>query len=202
MISPPKNANIVLLEKTKSESFSYHLKISDYDNTILWLNQYKADPDCQLYVDCDDDCFLASTELAVTKDKYISIWKGGKVLVSDSELNRLLTLAPELFPFLAVDESGQELMLAWGKRVSLEQALQTGIGTYFSRSRNKPWIKGEESGHLQNLKEIYISQDPYYIMYRTDQKGAACHTGYYSCFFRKLEQGNQVKLVYNNKVGE
>ncbi|WP_411824381.1 phosphoribosyl-AMP cyclohydrolase [Leptospira sp. 'Mane'] len=202
MISPPKNANIVLLEKTKSESFSYHLRIADYESTIQWLNQHESDSRFQLYVDCDDDCFLATTEQPVAKDEYISLWKDGEVSVSDAELNRLLTLAPELFPFLAVDESGQELMLAWGKPVSLEQALKTGIGTYFSRSRNKTWVKGEESGHLQNLKEIYISLDPYYIMYRTSQKGAACHTGYYSCFFRQLEAGNQVKLVYENKVGE
>ncbi|TGN17204.1 phosphoribosyl-AMP cyclohydrolase [Leptospira idonii] len=136
----------------------------------------------------------------IKTDSWTSIWKSGSFSVDAAELESLLEKAPDMFPFLALDENDKELMLAWGKISSLREAIVSGHGTYYSRSRNKPWVKGEESGHLQNLNEILISLDPFYVLYKTKQIGAACHTGYYSCFFRQILSNEEVKFVYKDKV--
>ncbi len=96
-----------------------------------------------------------------------------------------------LLPAIAQDfASGQVLMLAYMNRESWEQTLATGEATYFSRSRGKLWKKGEQSGHVQRVREIYVDCDADTILLRVEQVGAAaCHQGYESCFFRKLDQG-------------
>ena len=72
-----------------------------------------------------------------------------------------------------------------------EETLKTGCATYWSRSRQKLWKKGEESGNRQIIKEILIDCDEDTVLFKVDQiGGAACHEGYKSCFFRKLENGN------------
>ncbi len=84
-------------------------------------------------------------------------------------------------------ESGEVLMFAFMNRESLGLTLQTGKATYWSRSRKKLWLKGETSGHFQFVREIRLDCDGDEILLKVDQKGGACHTGYRSCFYRKLD---------------
>ena len=87
------------------------------------------------------------------------------------------------------------LMFAYMNREALERSISTGEAHYWSRSRAKLWRKGEESGHLQKIKEIFIDCDGDVILLKVDQVGGiACHTGRESCFFRRLD-GEQWRLT-------
>lgn len=96
-----------------------------------------------------------------------------------------------LVPAIAQDwETGEVLMLAYMNREAFEETVRTGRACYFSRSRNKLWRKGEESGNVQIVKEIRIDCDSDTVVLKIDQiGGAACHTGFRSCFFRKIQDG-------------
>ena len=94
-----------------------------------------------------------------------------------------------LIPAIAQDcATGEVLMLAYMNREAYDETLRTGRAVYFSRSRNKLWRKGEESGNVQEVREIYLDCDADTILLKVHQiGGAACHEGYASCFFRKVE---------------
>src|SRR5438270_8060116 len=88
------------------------------------------------------------------------------------------------------DRTGEVLMIAWMNREAFEETVRTGRAVYYSRSRGKLWRKGEESGHVQEVKAIYLDCDADAILLKVNQVGgAACHEGYKSCFFRRLEDG-------------
>jgi phosphoribosyl-AMP cyclohydrolase len=93
-----------------------------------------------------------------------------------------------LVPVIAQDNSsGDVLMLAYMNEEAYDETLKSGRAVYFSRSRNKLWRKGEESGNVQNVKSIFLDCDADTILIRVEQVGeAACHEGYKSCFFRKI----------------
>jgi phosphoribosyl-AMP cyclohydrolase len=101
--------------------------------------------------------------------------------------------AQGLVPAIAQDAaSGEILMVAWMNREALEETARSGHGVYFSRSRNKLWRKGEESGHVQNVSEIRLDCDNDVVLLKIEQLGGiACHTGRRSCFFQKLATDNQ-----------
>ncbi len=101
-----------------------------------------------------------------------------------------------LIPVIAQDwKSGEVLMLAFMNEEAWQKTLETGKVHYFSRSRNKIWLKGESSGHVQLVKEIYLDCDLDTILIKVEQLGgAACHKGYRSCFYRRLEDG-ELKVV-------
>jgi phosphoribosyl-AMP cyclohydrolase len=109
-----------------------------------------------------------------------------------------------LVPAIVQDfETGQVLMLAFMNAQAWETTLTTGKATYYSRTRNKLWIKGETSGHFQIVKEIRIDCDNDTVLLKVDQVGgAACHTGHKSCFFQRVEAGS-VKIcgepIFNPK---
>jgi phosphoribosyl-AMP cyclohydrolase len=94
-----------------------------------------------------------------------------------------------LVPAVAQDaDSGEVLMLAWMNREAYEETLRSGRACYFSRSRNRLWRKGEESGHVQEVREVYVDCDADTILLKVRQIGdAACHDGYRSCFYRKVD---------------
>lgn len=93
-----------------------------------------------------------------------------------------------LIPVIAQDfESKEVLMLAYANREAVMKTLETGKAHYYSRSRKKIWMKGEESGNVQEVVEVRVDCDGDALLYVVRQKGFACHTGNYSCFFRKLE---------------
>ena len=94
-----------------------------------------------------------------------------------------------LVPAIAQDaENGQVLMMAWMNREAFDETLATGRAVYFSRSRNKLWRKGEESGHQQQVESIFIDCDADTVLMKVHQHGAACHEGFRSCFFRQISQ--------------
>src|SRR5215472_8343908 len=101
-----------------------------------------------------------------------------------------------LVPAIAQDaDTGAVLMLAWMNREAYEETVRTRRAVYFSRSRNKLWRKGEESGNVQEVREIYVDCDADTVLLKVHQVGgAACHEGYASCFFRKVE-GDELKVV-------
>ncbi len=84
-------------------------------------------------------------------------------------------------------KSGRVLMMAWMNRESLETTIRTGKTHFWSRSRQKFWMKGESSGHTQAVKNIAFDCDGDTLLIQVEQVGAACHEGYQSCFFRSLE---------------
>ncbi len=84
-------------------------------------------------------------------------------------------------------DTGDILMVAYMNADTLRQTLETGIMTYWSRSRQKVWVKGERSGHVQHVEEVYIDCDGDALLFKVRQQGAACHTGHRSCFFRRWE---------------
>lgn len=101
-----------------------------------------------------------------------------------------------LVPAIAQDaDTGDVLMLAWMNREAFEETLRTGRACYYSRSRGKLWRKGEESGHVQEVRGVYVDCDADTILLKVRQiGGAACHEGYRSCFFRRIE-GNTAQVV-------
>ena len=94
-----------------------------------------------------------------------------------------------LVPAIAQDaDTGTVLRMAWMNRDAYEETLRTRRAVYFSRSRNKLWRKGEESGHVQEVREILVDCDTDTVLLKVHQiGGAACHEGYASCFFRRVE---------------
>lgn len=94
-----------------------------------------------------------------------------------------------LLPTITQDATtGEVLMLAWMNAEAYEETVRTGRAVYFSRSRGKLWRKGEESGHVQMVKEILVDCDADTILLKVEQVGVACHEGYKSCFFRQVTQ--------------
>ncbi len=96
-----------------------------------------------------------------------------------------------LIPAIVQDyETGEVLMLAYINKEAWEATLSTGKATYFSRSRQTLWIKGETSGNMQIIREIRIDCDDDTVIFKVEQiGGAACHKGYRSCFYKKIEDG-------------
>jgi len=101
-----------------------------------------------------------------------------------------------LIPAIVQDyDTGEVLMLAYINKEAWEATLATKKATYFSRSRQKQWIKGETSGNMQMVKEIRIDCDDDTVLFKVEQiGGAACHKGYRSCFYKKVEDGT-VKIT-------
>ena len=101
-----------------------------------------------------------------------------------------------LIPAIVQDyKTGQVLMLGFMNREAWETTLSSGKATFFSRTRQSLWVKGQTSGNIQLVKEIRIDCDDDTVLLKVEQVGgAACHTGYKSCFFKKIEDGS-VKVV-------
>ncbi len=96
-----------------------------------------------------------------------------------------------LIPAVAQDaDTGEVLMVAWMNREAFDETVRNRRAVYFSRSRNRLWRKGEESGHVQEVREIFVDCDADTVLLKVKQiGGAACHEGYRSCFFRKVDGG-------------
>ena len=101
-----------------------------------------------------------------------------------------------LLPAIAQDaETGEVLMLAWMNAEAVERTLDTGRVTYWSRSRQAFWVKGETSGHVQELVELRVDCDRDSILVRVHQYGPACHTNRRSCFYRAVRDGDEVEIM-------
>jgi phosphoribosyl-AMP cyclohydrolase len=94
-----------------------------------------------------------------------------------------------LIPAVVQDATnGEVLMVGYMNREAIERTLTTGRVTFWSRSRQKFWVKGETSGHFQHLREIYLDCDADCLLVKVEQVGPACHEGYRSCFFRRITE--------------
>ncbi len=102
--------------------------------------------------------------------------------------DKLKFTADGLIPAIVQDHAtGRVLMMAWMNRDSLETTIKTGKTNFWSRSRQKFWMKGESSGHTQSVKGLAFDCDGDTLLVQVEQVGAACHEGYQSCFFRSVQ---------------
>lgn len=101
-----------------------------------------------------------------------------------------------LITAVVVDDTTDEvLMVAWMNDEAVKQTLATRRATFYSRSRQKMWVKGEESGHTQEVKSVRVDCDQDTLEVRVIQKGGACHEGYRSCFFREIAPDGGLRAV-------
>ena len=104
--------------------------------------------------------------------------------------------AEGLIPAIVQDQaSGRVLMMAWMNRASIEKTVATGRTHFWSRSRQKFWMKGEESGNVQTVKDLAFDCDGDTLLIQVEQRGAACHEGYRSCFFRSVREGDTATIT-------
>ena len=101
-----------------------------------------------------------------------------------------------LVPAIIQDvKTAQVLMVAYMNRLALKKTLETGKTHFFSRSRKKLWLKGESSGHIQKVRGLFLDCDGDAVLVKVAQNKAACHTGYYSCFYREMDlKKGQLKI--------
>lgn len=97
-------------------------------------------------------------------------------------------------------QTGEVLMLAYLNEEALEKTLSTGLTHFWSRSRNKLWLKGESSGHFQKVLEIRLDCDGDTLLIKAKQTVGACHTGYYSCFYRSYNSRKKGLTIKGRKV--
>jgi phosphoribosyl-AMP cyclohydrolase len=104
--------------------------------------------------------------------------------------------ADGLIPAIVQDHAtGEVLMMAWMNREAVAKTVETGQTHFYSRSRRKLWLKGETSGHVQQVKSLSTDCDKDTLLVKVEQNGAACHDGYYSCFYRQFEPAGDWKIV-------
>ncbi|MDX8404134.1 MAG: phosphoribosyl-AMP cyclohydrolase [Mariprofundaceae bacterium] len=100
-----------------------------------------------------------------------------------------------LVPAIAQDaETGRVLMMAWMNEEAVEQTQATGYAHYYSRSRSKQWKKGESSGHVQKVLEMFLDCDGDTLLLKIEQTGPACHTNRESCFYKQDQNGEWVTI--------
>lgn len=101
-----------------------------------------------------------------------------------------------LIPAIIQEQStGRVLMMAWMNEDSLKKTVETSKTWFWSRSRQKYWMKGESSGHTQDIKDISFDCDGDTLLIQVEQSGAACHEGYKSCFFRSVKDAGETVAV-------
>ena len=100
-----------------------------------------------------------------------------------------------LIPAIAQDEAGEVLMMAWMNAEAVTRTIETGRVTYWSRSRQSFWIKGESSGHVQELVDLRVDCDRDCLLMVVRQTGPACHTNRRSCFYTAVRDGEEVELM-------
>ena len=119
----------------------------------------------------------------------------------DVQLDNLKFDSNGLIPAIIQDAKTHEvLMMAWMNRDSLVKTIETAKTHFFSRSRNKLWLKGESSGHVQHVKSVRTDCDKDCLLIEVEQVGAACHDGYYSCFYNEYTAGATSWKTVGNKV--
>ncbi|MFO6463259.1 phosphoribosyl-AMP cyclohydrolase [Jannaschia sp. KMU-145] len=107
-----------------------------------------------------------------------------------------------LIPAIAQDHAtGEVLMMAWMNAEAVAQTIATGRVTYWSRSRQAFWIKGEASGHVQTLVDLRVDCDRDALLLRVEQLGPACHTNRRSCFYTAIRDGEEVELMAPETIG-
>ena len=126
----------------------------------------------------------------------MTIYEGEDYILNENLLDQIAWNSSGLVPAIAQEhDTGKVLMVAWMNREALALTMEENRAVYWSRSRKQLWRKGEESGHVQILKEIRTDCDRDVILLQVEQIGGiACHTGRHNCFFRKYEDGQWVDV--------
>jgi phosphoribosyl-AMP cyclohydrolase len=136
---------------------------------------------------------------------YSIFYEGIGQLSTKQNLEENLEFTPQfdengLIPAIAQDaRTGQVLMVAYMNRESLDATIQSGYATYFSRSRQKLWKKGEESGHRQKVEQILVDCDQDCLILKVTVDAGQCHVGYQSCFYRALRPNSAKELEFTAK---
>ena len=116
--------------------------------------------------------------------------------LQESFLDSLKWTSDGLIPAIVQDAGhGAVLMMAWMDRSAVERTLETGQTHFYSRSRKSAWHKGATSGHVQYVEEVCLDCDADVLLIRVKQVGGACHEGYRTCFFRRVEPDGTLKVV-------
>lgn len=117
-------------------------------------------------------------------------------LATRFDLETLRFNADGLIPAIAQSaQSGEVLMMAWMNKEALQRSIDSGRVTYWSRSRQAFWMKGESSGHIQKLVDLRLDCDRDCLLLLIEQTGPACHTNRRSCFYTALREGTEVELI-------
>lgn len=115
---------------------------------------------------------------------------------AESLASRLKWTTDGLIPAIIQDaETHDVLMMAWMDRTALERTMQTGETHFYSRSRQSAWHKGETSGHVQRVQALFIDCDADVLLIKVRQVGGACHEGYRSCFFRRVDPAGRLEII-------
>jgi phosphoribosyl-AMP cyclohydrolase len=126
---------------------------------------------------------------------------GGEMVIMNLQLDSLKFDANGLIPAIIQDDrTGQVLVLFWMNREALEKTISTGKVHTYSRSRKRLAMKGETSGHVETVKSIFTDCDQDVVLIRVEQTGAACHEGYYSCFYRQYEAGEKEWKIVGKRM--
>jgi len=119
----------------------------------------------------------------------------------DAQIDGLKWDSAGLVPAIVQDDkTGQVLVLFWMNKEALEKTISTGKVHTYSRSRGRLALKGETSGHFEHVKSIFTDCDKDVVLIRVEQIGAACHEGYYSCFYRQYQQGETDWKIVGSRV--
>ncbi len=125
------------------------------------------------FIDCDLDSIILESQYFENENL--------------KTIKHAIELKDKLYPVITIDEKNNILMQAFLNQLALQKTFETGFGNYFSRSRNSLWFKGGTSNSTQVIKEIFFDDKNEFFVYVVKQNLAACHDGYYSCFYRKFE---------------
>jgi phosphoribosyl-AMP cyclohydrolase len=136
-------------------------------------------------LDCDKDSLIHFTD-SVQKENRIEIFKE-------------VELEDKLYPVVTLDKDNKVLMQAFLNAKALAKTFETGYAHYFSRSRNSIWFKGESSGNTQKIIKVEMQLNKNFFIYLVHQNLAACHEGYYSCYFRKITSDGNLLQIDNEK---
>jgi phosphoribosyl-AMP cyclohydrolase len=122
--------------------------------------------------------------------------RGAEMQISDSAIGQIKFNEQGLAPAIVQDaDNGEVLMMAWMNADSIRDTLRTGKTHFYSRSRQKYWMKGESSGHTQEVVSVHTDCDADTVLVKVQQNGAACHKGYRSCFYRKVDDAGEWQVT-------
>ena len=200
----------VFLKRNWDLSFTLVLKINEQDfNTVVInnnnLKEISQNLDLRFEIEEGQDGMKKMLYKTGYNTITLSTQNRSEIINFDSKMNyslidnSLLNILDfekglGLIPTIVQDQNNMVLMLAYSSKESLKQTITTRRATYFSRSRNRLWTKGEESGNYQDIKRILYDCDKDSLLFKVEQNGYACHTGTYSCF---SEKEFSLSVLYN-----
>ena len=138
----------------------------------------------------------------MTNDKELFPPRGDKTQTENGDLFTPRFNSRGLIPAVATDaKTGEVLMVAWMNAEALAQTMELGEAVYYSRSRKELWRKGQQSGHVQKVKQIMTDCDQDVILLKVEQVGGSCcHAGYRSCFYREVKKSGELTFTQKEKV--